>query len=100
MTIRTADTTMAQIILNVDDDEASRYVVSSNLRRAGFEVWEAESGTEALKLAQQRPDLILLDVNLPDINGFEVCRQLRHDLATASIPVLHLSATSVDSSSR
>jgi len=88
-------------ILNVDDNEAGRYAVTKILKRAGFEVIEAANGTDALTLAAtRRPDLVLLDVNLPDIGGFEVCKRLKQDKKTASIPVVHLSATYVHSRER
>jgi CheY-like chemotaxis protein len=67
----------AATLLVVDDTPASRYATSRVLRGAGFTVLEAASGQEALTLAQQGPDLVVLDVNLPDIDGFEVCRRLR-----------------------
>ena len=85
-------------ILHVDDNETNRYVVSRMLRKAGFEVQEAATGETGLQLvAQQPPDLIILDVQLPDINGFEVCHRLKANPATSSIPVLHLSASFVQS---
>jgi len=87
-------------ILNVNDSDAIREAVNLFLRQAGFEVIEAATGMEALRLAKENPDLVVLDVNLPDINGFEVCRRIRADPATSSIPVLHLSATYVDDRSR
>ena len=81
-------------ILHVDDDEANRYVHTRMLQRAGFNVTEASTGAQALQLvAEIKPDLIVLDVKLPDIHGFEVCRKIKNDPATASIPVLHLSAS-------
>ena len=86
-------------ILNVDDNDVGRYAVSRILKHAGFEVLEAATGSEALKLALGMPDLILLDVNLPDINGFEVCRHLKSNPATQAIPILQLSATYKDSKS-
>jgi PAS domain S-box-containing protein len=86
-------------ILNVDDDEASRYIVSRILRQAGFEVMEAANGAEALRLVRERPDLVTLDVNLPDINGFEVCRRIKADSATSLIPILVISATYMDDQS-
>lgn len=92
------DAAAARRILNVDDTDAGRYAVSRVLKQAGFEVMEAASGEDALRLAAQHPDLILLDVNLPDMSGFEVCRRLKADPGTASIPVVHLSATYVGSS--
>jgi PAS domain S-box-containing protein len=87
-------------ILNVDDDDAARYATSRILRKEGFEVLEASCGAEALRLAKQAPDLVLLDVNLPDMSGFEVCRMIKKDPATALIPVLHLSATYMDDLSK
>ncbi len=88
------------VILVVDDTEAGRYATTRVLARAGFEVWEAASGEETLRKARDLPDLIVLDVNLPDINGLEVCRRLRSRDATCHIPVLHLSATRVEPSDR
>lgn len=85
------------LILNVDDDEASRYAVSRILKQAGFNVIEAATGTEALRQVRDQPDLILLDVQLPDVLGFEVCRRIKADPITAAIPVLMLSATHVHS---
>ena len=80
-------------ILHVDDDEANRYAVTRSLVKAGFEVTEAVDGTSALRKAVEGPDLIILDIRLPDIDGFEVCRRIKRDPATADIPVLHLSAS-------
>ena len=83
-------------ILVVDDDEAKRYTIAKILRRAGYAVLEAVTGSEALRLAAMRPDLMILDVRLPDVDGFEVCRRLKSDPATSAIPVLHISSTFVD----
>ena len=81
-------------ILNVDDNEPSRYVKSHILSHAGFTVYEAGTGKAALELlAQHNPDLILLDVNLPDVHGFEVCRQIKSTPSLASVIVLHISAS-------
>ena len=82
-----------QTVLAVDDNDAIRYSVVRRLRDAGFHVIEASTGAEALRLAKQEPVLITLDINLPDIDGFEVCRRLKSDPATREIPVLHLSAS-------
>ncbi|AFZ19689.1 response regulator [Allocoleopsis franciscana] len=85
-------------ILHVDDNEANRYAVNRMLKRVGFNVIEAATGEAALELVDQaRPDLIILDVKLPDLNGFEVCRRLKANPATAFIPVLHLSASFIES---
>ena len=80
-------------ILAVDDTEARLYFLSRVLTRAGFEVLQAANGMQGLALASQHiPDLILLDVKLPDMNGFEICRQLRTGPATARVPVVFLSS--------
>ncbi|HZQ96651.1 MAG TPA: response regulator [Candidatus Sulfotelmatobacter sp.] len=84
-----------QTVLAVDDNDAIRYSVARRLRDAGFHVIEAGTGAEALRLARQDPVLITLDINLPDIDGFEVCRRLKDDPATREIPVLHLSASCI-----
>ncbi len=78
-------------ILVVDDSETVRFATSEILREAGFQVEEAATGTDALRAAAASPDAIVLDIRLPDFDGFEVCRRLKTDPATAAIPVLHLS---------
>ncbi|HEX8199288.1 MAG TPA: response regulator [Isosphaeraceae bacterium] len=83
-------------ILIVDDDPAKRYSVAKILRKAGFVTREAATGIEALRLVAELPDLVILDVKLPDVSGFEVCRRIKADPSTASVPVLHLSTTFVD----
>lgn len=81
-------------ILAVDDNLAFNYAICRTLQQAGYHCLNAQSGSEALTMAQNgRPDLVLLDVNLPDVNGFEVCRRLKADATTRSIPVVFLSAT-------
>ena len=85
-----------QKILVVDDNPASLYATSRVLRSAGFEVIEADTGTRAMALAESDISLLVLDVNLPDIDGFEVCRQLRARSRTAYLPIVHLSATYVE----
>jgi signal transduction histidine kinase len=87
----------SQTILAVDDNEAFRYSIARRLRDAGFHVIEAATGAEALRLAREEPVLITLDINLPDIDGFEVCRRLKSDPVTREIPVLHLSASCIGS---
>jgi signal transduction histidine kinase len=82
-------------ILVVDDNPATLYSTSRILKSAGFIVVEAATGQEAFDLALRGTEAIVLDVNLPDINGFEVCKRLRAHSATARIPVIHLSATFV-----
>ena len=81
------------ILLNINDNEANRYAVTRMLQAAGFQVREGGTGADALRLAEEvLPDLIVLDVKLPDLNGIEVCRRLKAEPRTASIAVLHLSA--------
>lgn len=82
-------------ILVVDDTEAGRYTVARILRSAGYQVLEASTGQQALALAERRPELVILDVNLPDISGFEVCRRLKQQPDAYAPVVLHLSATFV-----
>ena len=78
-------------ILVVDDYAGARYLRSRILIDAGYEVVEAENGEDALRLAATvHPSLILLDVNLPDISGTEVCTRLKRDPATAGIPVIQI----------
>lgn len=87
-------------ILTVDDNEALRYSLARSLREAGYQVIEARSGEEAISLAAGDPDLITLDINLPDMSGFQVCERLKSEPLTAHIPILHISSTFVDPESR
>ncbi|WP_088258430.1 response regulator [Fimbriiglobus ruber] len=80
-------------LLLVDDSEDNRYTIGRHLRKAGFRIVEAATGEETLRLARDNPDLVILDIDLPDMNGFDICRQIKADPTTATIPVLHLSAT-------
>ena len=85
-----------QTVLNVDDNAANRYVKSRTLRAAGFEVIEAGTGQGAIEVVyDRRPDLVLLDIKLPDISGLDVCRRLKEDARTRHIPIVHISATYV-----
>lgn len=81
----------ASVILVVDDNEQNRYVHVRYLERAGFTVLQAASGAEGLSRAPDS-DLVVLDVRLPDMSGFEVSRQLRQNPATAGLPILQTSA--------
>src|SRR5262245_46290175 len=82
-------------LLTVDDDPVGRTSLARILAFKGFTVWEAASGSEALRLVTHNPDLVLLDVRLPDTNGFEVCRRIKSNPATAIIPVVMISGSSV-----
>ncbi|MET0533368.1 MAG: histidine kinase dimerization/phosphoacceptor domain -containing protein [Steroidobacter sp.] len=93
--------TTPELILTVNDNEAGRYATSRILTRAGFQMLEAGTGEEGLRLARSAsPQLVVLDVNLPDINGIEVCKQLKADPKTANIMVLQMSATNVQLADR
>jgi CheY-like chemotaxis protein len=87
-------------ILNVDDADIPRYTITHILEHAGFRVKEAVNGADALRLAKTLPDLILLDIHLPDMSGFEICTQLRKWPETAKIPIVHLTNTCRDDASR
>ena len=67
-------------VLVVDDSPENRYAIRRYLAAPEFDVLEAETGSEGLEMAARDPDLILLDVHLPDINGFDVCRRHGHSL--------------------
>jgi signal transduction histidine kinase len=83
-------------ILHADDNDANRYAVSRSLRKVGFDVVEVGTGSAALEaVIRGNPDLVILDVRLPDISGFEVCRRIKADPRTGSVPVLHLTASLV-----
>lgn len=79
-------------VLVVDDRAENRYTVSHALTRAGFAVIEAATGKEALELSKQLPTVVILDVKLPDILGYEVSRRIKSNPHTRHIPILQLSA--------
>ena len=80
-------------VLVVEDDPAMRYANARTIRAGGFKTLEVGSGGEALALAREQViSAVVLDVHLPDINGYEVCRELRSDPRTMLLPVIHLSA--------
>lgn len=84
-------------VLVVDDNAATQHSTSRVLHSAGYEVSTAATGAEALeRVAQTAPHLIVLDINLPDIDGFQVCRTLRKIPSTQLTPIVYLSATFVD----
>lgn len=87
-------------VLVVDDVEATRYVMTTWLKGAGFEVLEAGCGADALSKLRSDLDVVVLDVHLPDISGPDVCAAIKRDPRTATIPVMHVSATAVDVASR
>jgi adenylate cyclase len=83
------------LVLVVDDDEANRMLLRDPLEAHGYEIIEAENGEQALqKVGQRPPDVILLDVMMPHMDGFEVCQRLKKDARTAHIPILIVTALS------
>jgi pilus assembly protein CpaE len=89
---------MAKRILVVDDEIESVKLIGLMLQRRGYEIIAARSGSQALEKAQtENPDLVILDIMMPDMDGYEVCRQLRVDPATADLPIIMFTAkTMVD----
>ena len=84
------------VVLIVDDTEPQRYAVARVLRSAGHTVIEAGTGKQARHhINTAHPDIVILDVNLPDESGFDICRDLKRDPATATLPVLQISASFV-----
>ncbi len=84
-------------ILVVDDEPDVVELVTFNLRKAGFEVIAASDGTAALRSARlELPDLIVLDLMLPEVDGLEVCKLLRRDPATAGVPIILLTAKAAE----
>jgi len=80
-------------ILIVEDSPVNMVLTVAILERAGHQPLQAETATEGLALARnQRPDLILMDIQLPDMDGLEATRQIRHDPRTRDIPVIALTA--------
>jgi signal transduction histidine kinase len=89
------------IILNVDDNDALRYAKTRVVRAAGFTVYEAATGQEALRrLREVHPHLVLLDVRLPDMDGVEIARAIKADPGLANVLVLQTSATFVEGGDR
>ncbi|MDQ6672393.1 MAG: response regulator [Chloroflexota bacterium] len=84
-------------VLLVDDDDALRRLIGTTLGADHFELLQAADGEEALRIArQEHPDLVLLDVNMPKLDGFEVCRHLKTEPETSSIKIVMLSARGAD----
>jgi DNA-binding response OmpR family regulator len=82
-----------QLILIADDSRTIVSMVSSRLERAGYEVLTTANGEEALKLATERqPTLVVLDVEMPKLDGYEVTRRLRANEATSSLPIILLTS--------
>lgn len=86
--------------LIVDDRDANRYSTAHALTRAGFKVTEAATGKDALELSKRLPTVIVLDVKLPDILGYEVCRRIKTNAQTRHIPILMLSSAFLSNESK
>ena len=79
-------------ILLVEDNDMNRDMLGRRLRRLGYDVDEAADGIEALDAASRGPDLVLMDLSLPKLDGLEVTRRLKSDDATSGIPIIALTA--------
>jgi CheY-like chemotaxis protein len=89
--------TESRQILVVDDTPANLHVLMELLEPAGYTMLAARSGERALRIAARaNPNLILLDVMMPEMDGYEVCRRLKADAQTASIPVVFVTADARD----
>jgi CheY-like chemotaxis protein len=83
-------------ILYVEDNEDNVYMLRRRLERAGFAVVIASDGTQGIAMAKsERPDLILMDLSLPDVDGWEVTRRIKADPATRHIPVIAITANAM-----
>jgi DNA-binding response OmpR family regulator len=80
-------------VLIVDDEPMTRNLLRMMLSYAGYRIYEAEDGLDALeKIRQYTPDIVILDVMMPNMDGIDVCKQIRQDKSTAELPVIMLSA--------
>ena len=87
---------MSELILIVDDNENNRKLARDVLEFAGFRTLEAAGGAEGLSLAvEHRPDLVLMDIRMPDMNGTEAVRKLKQDKRTAAIHVVALTSSTM-----
>ena len=94
---RTTETAARPTVLVVEDEAPLLTLLRYNLERQGFRVEEAADGQEALlRVAEARPDLVLLDWMLPSLSGIEVCRQLRRRPATRDLPIIMVTARTED----
>jgi two-component system, cell cycle response regulator DivK len=85
-----------ELILVVEDNDKNRKLVRDVLTAKGYRLIEAETGEDGLRLAgEQRPDLVLMDIQLPGIDGIETLRRLRADPATAGTPVVAVTASAM-----
>jgi two-component system, NtrC family, sensor kinase len=87
-------------VLIIDDQEPTRYVFRRILTNAGFQVLEADTGTEGLTKAMVLPDVIIADVNLPDMLGYDLVRRIKANASTSNIPILQISASFISDESK
>lgn len=87
-------------ILVIDDQETTRYIFRRILNRAGYMVEEASTGEEGLAKVADAPDLVIADVNLPDMLGYDLCRRIKANALSTSIPVLQISASFISDESK
>ena len=84
-------------LLLVEDNEDNRTIYSTLLRHLGYEVIEAQNGVQAIELARsERPDLILMDISIPEMDGWEATRILRGDPVTKDVPIVALTAHALE----
>jgi DNA-binding response OmpR family regulator len=86
---------VTSIVLVVDDEDMTRKLLRLMLERDGFTILEAEDGQQALEvIAESKPDIVILDVMMPNMDGFTTCQELRSQPETAELPIILLSARS------
>ncbi|WP_322507091.1 response regulator, partial [Anaerolinea sp.] len=86
---------MPEKILVVDDDALMRLMVTKTLSTEGFEFLEAENGVQAVEKAiAHQPDLIIMDVNMPEMDGYEACQRIRSNPITSAIPIILVTSLS------
>ncbi|MFX0172860.1 MAG: response regulator [Candidatus Hodarchaeota archaeon] len=85
-------TTKKPVILIVDDEPDSLLYLRTVLEKEGYIIYEASTGEEALQMTRQKPDLILMDIRMPQMDGFQVCEQLKQDIDYHHIPIILFSA--------
>src|SRR4028119_2167837 len=91
--LNTIEVIMAKKILVVDDEQEVVRAVQISLENVGFEVLTAQNGLQAVsQVNTESPDLVLMDINMPVMNGFEAVQQLKADAATAHIPIVMLTS--------
>ena len=86
---------MSKRILVVEDEEDNMQILRDLLTNAGYEMIEAENGEEALAAVKQRPDLILMDIQIPIIDGYEVTRRIKSDPSLRSIPIIAVTSHAI-----